>query len=86
MRIHDADWTAAVRKLCELRAARKAARLDNVPPAKQVDAPAPPTVLRTIHTELDCWRRLGQRLLDPDDLGWACSQEVRELVRRIQGG
>ena len=72
-----------MRKLCELRAAHKAARLDNVPPAKQMDAPAQPTALLTLHTELDAWRALGRRLLNPDDLGWACTQEIRDKVRAL---
>jgi hypothetical protein len=28
-------------------------------------------------------RRFLLRLLDPDDLGWAVSEEVRQLVREI---
>ena len=63
--------------------ARETEGLDNVPTDKPVDAPAGAKPMRTIATELDCWRTLGRRLIDPDDLGWACSQEVREQVRRL---
>lgn len=71
-------------ELLERRAASEAAaRLGNVPQAEPVDAPAPPRPVRTIATELDCWRTLGRRMLDPEDLGWACSQEVRQQVRNL---
>ena len=63
--------------------ARETEGLDNVPTDKPVDTPAEAKPMRTLATELDCWRRLGRRLIDPDDLGWACSQEVREQVRRL---
>ena len=75
---------AVMRELLERRAASEAAaRLGNVPQTEPVDAPTPPRPVRTIATELDCWRRLGRRMLDPDDLGWACSQEVRQQVRNL---
>lgn len=70
-------------ELLERKRARETAGLGNVPPAEPVDTPAEAKPMRTLATELDCWRRLGRRLIDPDDLGWACSQEVREQVRRL---
>ena len=63
--------------------ARETEGLDNVSTDKPVDTPTEAKPMRTLATELDCWRTLGRRLLDPDDLGWACSQEVREQVRRL---
>lgn len=32
---------------------------------------------------LDAWRELGRRMLDPDDLGYAVTQDVRDAVRRL---
>ena len=84
MPITDDLLRAVMRDVHARKLAREAAEgLGNVPPAEPVDAPAAPKPMRTLATELDCWRRLGRRLLDPDDLGWACSQEVREQVRRL---
>lgn len=48
-----------------------------------LDPPAAPSALLTLHTELDAWRALGRRLLNPDDLGWACTQEIRDKVRAL---
>ena len=70
-------------ELLERKRARETAGLGNVPTAEQVDPPTTPKPMRTIATELDCWRRLGKRLLDPDDLGWAVSLEVRQQVRNL---
>ena len=85
MPITDDFIRQVMRDVLKRNRSRENAGVDNVQTPEQVDTPAAPSVLRTLHTELDCWRRLGRRLLDPDDLGWACSQEVREQVRNILG-
>jgi len=85
MPITDDLLRAVMRDVLKRKRAPENAGLGNVPTPPPLDPPAAPSALLTLHTELDAWRALGRRLLDPDDLGWACSQEVREQVRNVLG-
>ena len=72
-----------MRDVLKRKRAPENAGLGNVPTSTTLDPPAAPSALLTLHTELDAWRALGRRLLNPDDLGWACTQEVRDKVRAL---
>lgn len=72
-----------MRDVLKRKRAPENAGLGNVPTPTTLDPPAAPSALLTLHTELDAWRALGRRLLNPDDLGWACTQEIRDKVRAL---
>lgn len=72
-----------MRDVLKRKRASENAGLGNVPTPPSLDPPAAPSALLTLHTELDAWRALGRRLLNPDDLGWACTQEIRDKVRAL---
>ena len=72
-----------MRDVLKRKRAPENAGLGNVPTPPPLDPPAAPSSLLTLHTELDSGRALGRRLLNPDDLGWACTQEIRDKVRAL---
>ena len=72
-----------MRDVLKRKRAPENAGLGYMPTPPTLDTPAAPSALLTLHTELDAWRALGRRLLNPDDLGWACTQEVRAKVRAL---
>lgn len=72
-----------MRDVLKRKRASENAGLGNVPTPPPLDPPSAPSALLTLHTELDSWRALGRRLLNPDDLGWACTQEIRDKVRAL---
>jgi len=72
-----------MRDVLKRKRAPENAGLGYMPTPPTLDPPAAPSALLTLHTELDAWRALGRRLLNPDDLGWACTQEIRDKVRAL---
>ena len=83
MPITDDFIRQVMRDVLKRKRAPENAGLGDMPTPPPLDPPAAPSALLTLHTELDAWRALGRRLLNPDDLGWACTQEIRDKVRAL---
>ena len=72
-----------MRDVLKRKRASENAGLGNVPTPPPLDPPSAPSALLPLHTTMDTWRALGRRLLNPDDLRRACTQEIRDKVRAL---